>query len=664
MAAQIHPRAPSAIRGTPIARGDRDADRRRLRLALLTAWTLLGGQLVALLSFSWVEYHRWSNTWDYSIRYQGWWGIAHGNLDPFSSVVDRFFFQDHFELINWPLAPLSRLWPHGLWPLWIQDLMVVGAEIGAVLVVVDALRRGQWSRRIPGWVAVGLVTVMLVANPWIYESIAFDFHYQSVGAACFALLACREMMGGSTRRLVLWSALCLACGDIAGTYLAAVGAGGMLAGHGQRRRGLALFCIGLSWVGLTVLVGGNHGSKFSGHYGYLAGLPAGASLGLAGFLEAVVTHPDRGLAHLWAQRVDLWAYVASAGLIGLFTPWAVLPVVVLLENGLSAGTGIAGTPYESFGAVLFLIPLSVLALGRLDRRLERLGSGVDLRAWRLRSTAWLAPVLTAARTRLRLAAPLLGALLAASAVVWGSVWIPQVPAQWIRVGAPTASALNRAERLIPSDAEVVASQGVIGRFADRRWLYKVSAGRTYRLHTENTYFVIVPRQGIEIASVQTSEGLIGELAGRLRGRLLLERSGVWLIDLRRSPGVTEVSVPRAVTSLPAWVARSATATPVVRGPETDWHVTKVSDTSGVLRLGITWDEVPGRYQLTTTMDNTAPVDLEVWDSTTQTQLSRQMVPAASGAASVQTTVSVTQERRPGLLRGRPVPVCPDRTTAP
>ena len=58
------------------------------------------------------------------------------------------------------------------------------------------------------------------------------------------MLACREMIRGRMRLLVLWVVLCLACGDIAGTYLAAVGLGGILAGRAYRRRGAALLAVG------------------------------------------------------------------------------------------------------------------------------------------------------------------------------------------------------------------------------------------------------------------------------------------------------------------------------------------------------------------------------------------------------------------------------------
>jgi hypothetical protein len=620
-------------------RSGEERDERRLRRAVAAAAVLLCGQLVAMLSISWVIFHRWSNTWDYAIRYQGWWGIAHGNLDPFSSVVGRSFIQDHFEVINWPLAPLSLLWPHGLWPLWIQDLMVIGAEVGAVFIVLDALRRGQWSQRIPGWVAVAFVSVLLVANPWIYESIAFDFHYQTVGAACFALLACREMMSGSNRRLVLWSILCLACGDLAGTYLAAVGLGGILAGGPQRRRGTKLLVAGILWVIFVTLLGANQGSQFVRHYGYLAGAAPGATVGVAAILKGVLTDPGRGLGHLWSQRVDLWAYASSAGLIGFLTPWAVLPILVLLENGLGSGTGITGTAYENFGAVLFLIPLSVLALGRIDRRLMALGRRVDPAA-----QEGLDRPNAVGHPRLASIGPAFLVLLLCYAVAWGAIWIPHVPPRWVTVSPSTAATLDRVERLVPPDAEVVASQGVIGRFADRRWLYRFSRGGSFPLQTPDTYFVIVPTQGIELATIQEAEGLIGKLAGSLHGRLLVQQAGVWLFELHRTSGVTTVVMPERVTTLPAWIGRTVTGTKVLVGPVDSWHVAQQQEGPGYLLRAIKWQEQPGTYAMTTTIDNRSPVDIEVWDASTDMLLSRRHVGPSDGDVTVRTEVTVTQEQ--------------------
>ena len=118
--------APVAVRPTTETVTGVDRSAARFRLAVRWAWIVFGIQFLAMVLWSSLIYSRWGNTWDFALRSQSWWGIAHGHLDPYISVAHRYFWQDHFELINWPLAPLSRLWPGALWALWIQDAMVVG----------------------------------------------------------------------------------------------------------------------------------------------------------------------------------------------------------------------------------------------------------------------------------------------------------------------------------------------------------------------------------------------------------------------------------------------------------------------------------------------------------------------------------------------------------
>jgi Predicted membrane protein (DUF2079) len=604
----------------------------RFERAMRVAWVVLVIQLVAMILWSSLLYSRWGNTWDYAIRYQGWWGIAHGNLDPYSTVVSRYFWQDHFELINWPLAPISLLWPGGLWPLWIQDVMVFGGEAGALLLVTDAVRRPGWPRRLPGWLAVGLVTVLLVANPWIYESISFDFHYQSVGAACFAMLACREMIkGGRTRWLVLWVVLCLACGDIAGTYLAAVGIGGVLVGRDSRRRGWALAVGGVAWFLVVSAIGGGKGSSLAGHYGYLAvGTAAAAGgVGIASILKGLFSHPGVLISHLWAARVDLWAYWMSSGALGLFTPLSVLPLLVLFESGAGNGAALRSTAYENFGAVLFMVPLSVLALAWLTRQLD--GGWVSDRL--IRGVRWL---------RSKWVPRIIVVVLVVNALVWGAVWLPQVSNQWLRTDSAAASTLNQVERMIPSSAEVVASQGIIGRLSARRWLYQISASvGTFPLKTADTYFVVVPYQGIETASVQASLGLIAELAGPFHAQLLLDRNGVWLFRLHRPPATHSVHFESSPTE-PAWALRTATGSPLLDGPAADWAMTQHRSTSGYLLYGADWNLLPGSYQTTITLSSSVPLVVETWDSTTNVLLSRDHVPATDGHVADQSVVQVNR----------------------
>jgi hypothetical protein len=474
-----------------------------------------------------------------------------------------------------------------------------------------------------------MVTVFLVANPWVYETISFDFHYQSVGAAAFAMLACREMIKGRTHWLVLWVALCLACGDIAGSYLAAVGIGGVLAGSDSRRRGWAIAAAGVGWFVLVTAIGGGKGSNLTQHYGYLAaGAAAAGGVGISGILKGLVTHPGALASHLWAGRVDLWAYAMSSGGLGLFTPLSVLPLLVMFESGASNGTGLRSVAYENYGAMLFIAPLSVLALAWLTRQLD--GGWVSDHLFR--GVRWL---------RSKSAPRIFALLLVANALVWGAIWIPQVSDQWLRTTPAAASTLNRAQRMIPGSAEVVASQGIIGRLSGRRWLYQISSAavETYPLESADTYFVVVPYQGIETASVQAQLGIIAELAGPLHAQLLLDRNGVWLFRFHRPPAVHSLRFAPSPTE-PAWALRTTTGVPLLDGPAADWAMTQRRSTSGYLLYGADWNLRPGSYQATVTLSSSVPIVVEAWDSTTNVLLGREHAPATNGQVAVQSVVHV------------------------
>ncbi len=641
------PRAP----GDPL----RSADDARFSLALRLAWVALGIQLLVLLLWSAVLYSRWANTWDYALRYQAWWQLAHGTLDPYVSVANRFFWQDHFELINWPLAPLSRLWPGGLWPLWLQDLMVVAGEAGAIMLVADAVRRPRWPVRFPGWMAVALVTLLLVVNPWIYNSVSFDFHYQSVGAAAFAMLACREMVRGSIRWLVLWVVLCLACGDIAGTYLAAVGLGGVLLGRDTRRRGAALLGIGVAWFVAVSAIGGGKGSSIGGHYRYLIPRANGGSHVSVGQLaKGMLSHPHAVISHLWQGRNDIWAYASSAGGLGLFTPLSTLPLLILFESDAGQGGSLRSIAYQNFGAVLFLAPLSVLALAWLARQLH---------------DGWVAAHLPRRRTGWLRSASLprvVAVVLTVNALLWAAVWLPQLSGQWLRTSPSTASTLDQVGQMIPDTAQVIASQGVMGRLCGRRWCSPISSNRpaTYTLHTRQVYVVVVPYQGIESSSVQFQLSAIGELAGPLHAPLLLARDGVWLFRVHRSSPHQRITF-RLTDTQAAWAVQTATGRPNLNGPSAFWNMTRTQARPGYVLYGSDWNLLPRTYQATVTLSTTAPTSVEMWDATTNRLLERTVVPPTDGRLAYQTDFTVTAEgnQRPYTGWG-PFAYLPEQPTNP
>ncbi len=139
------PSSPTARTSGPVGRSVSLDRARRL------GWVLLGLQLVGMLVFSTVQYGRYALTMDFGAYSQAWWKIAHGQLDPWSSVFNTVFWKNDAEFLMWPLSLLSHLYPHAVMLLWVQDLAVVATELVVLGWILDVIgRRRPGSRRSAG----------------------------------------------------------------------------------------------------------------------------------------------------------------------------------------------------------------------------------------------------------------------------------------------------------------------------------------------------------------------------------------------------------------------------------------------------------------------------------------------------------------------------------
>jgi uncharacterized membrane protein len=146
-------------------------------------YVLLAVEFVCFCAWSAVLYHRFSLTLDFAVYHQGWYLIAHGNLNPVNTVQSGFkpFWQDHSEFILWPLALLYWIPPHDLWLLWLQDAGVVVAEAVAFTWICELAQKRLPGSRLAA-VLAGAGLVLLVANPWIWKSVSFDFHTETLAS--------------------------------------------------------------------------------------------------------------------------------------------------------------------------------------------------------------------------------------------------------------------------------------------------------------------------------------------------------------------------------------------------------------------------------------------------------------------------------------------------
>jgi Predicted membrane protein (DUF2079) len=571
-----------------------------LRRVRRIGYAVLGLQLAGSLAWSAILYRRFALTFDFSIFHQAWFLISHGDLNPYNTVKGSSFWQDHSTFLLWPLALLYWIWPHGVLLLWLQDVCVVGAEAVAFTWLCEQAQRYR-----PGtdaaWLS-GAGLILLVVNPWTWWTLSWDFHIEALAIPFTALLAWD--LANGRRRAWIWVAPLLACGDVAATYLAGIGLGAVFAGRRARRQGTVLVCLGVAATVLITLVHGNLGSGAGlTAYDYLAAPAPDAPLGLSGLAKGIVSHPQLMVQALWSKRVGIWANLAPTGLLGIGFVW-LLPVaaIVVLANTLFDGQLFADPGFQSVPLYVLLPVGTVAVLGWLARRHRRV-------------------------------ALLLTGLVVAQAVAWSAVWLPGTSSRWLRVSAPAAATLAGVEARIPGTAEVFASQGIMGRFADRTDIQALFGPGSLSLNGKQAWFVIAPLAGIETLSTASAMALVGELAGPIHATLVTHANDVWAFRWNPPPGVDTITVPGNSSPLPAWAAAGVAGRAVMIGPTIGWHVTSTG-ASGYITDGLAWSEPPGRYDAQVTLSATEPVNVEVWNDTSNTLLARQTITATTGIQTV------------------------------
>jgi hypothetical protein len=481
---------------------------------------LFGLQFVGMVLLSWHMWRRFDLTGDFTSFAQPWEQIAHGHLDPRLTIEAYFYpnygypyWQSHLELLMWPLAGLWWVWHSAFDLLVVQDLALAGAGMVAWCWGLDLLEE-HWPpvRRLGAVVAATLLLVLLV-NPWTYWSAAYDFHFEPI-AICFTLLAGRDLWAGR-RRGWWWVVVVLACGDVAATYLVALGVTFALAGPSRRRTGGALAGCGVAWLAFITAVGGSKGSLVWLDYGYLAHHPVGTGLGGVGaILWGAAAHPATPLHLIWSRRDDLFKYVAGAGTFGVLTILG-LPVLVFVlgANVLDSSVGFIGqnAAFQSEIVVVFAALGTVMAATWLGCR-GRVGANL---------------------------AVALCVLVVAQVAYVSAQWTPRI-GTLLQVPAGAASALTAAMARIPPTAEVIVSAGVDGRFDRYRWVYPFEDvfvdGQSVPIDAPDVVFVFTDA-AFEFSTPQQTAAAVAYAKG-LGAQVFLSRDGVtalrWQVTGRRS----------------------------------------------------------------------------------------------------------------------------------
>jgi Predicted membrane protein (DUF2079) len=497
-------------------------------------------QLVLLLIHSDYLWTHFDLTADFGQYSQAWQQIATGHLNPYDTTYPWYyphygypFYQADLELIMWPLSLLYWLWPTAFDLLVVQDIALAGAGLVAFRWVLDHLERNSPNQRLSTVAAVSTLAI-LVLQPWTYWAASYDYHSEPL-AVLFTVLAGRDFWSGR-RRGWIWTALVLACGNVAATYVAALGIAALISGRHRWRLGLGLVAVGVAWLTVVGLVHSGKGATLGG-YAYIAG-SASLTNGLSGVTAIVggmIAHPTRVWHVLSGRWSAIYKFPAGAGTVGLFSAVGfAFSVVVLAPSALNTSLGYL----DSVGGSQNLMAVIACAIG------------VSM------LVTWIARFASAAddgrggRSFVKVGATIVAFLLPVAALVQTAVmsahWIPLSGQTFERVGAPAAHRLGALDAQIPTTAETIVSQGVVGRFAQRRNFYPYldvyPNGQTVPIYGRHVYVILVPSQGVESESAQTTRAAV-ELMRRLGAVQLNATDGVYAFKWRVPRGVHSITFP-------------------------------------------------------------------------------------------------------------------------
>jgi hypothetical protein len=470
--------------------------------------------LAALIAFSAELYNHFFVGQDFGTYNQAWSLIGHGHFNPFVTVYGPYtFVRSDFELILWPLAVIHLVFPSSMALLVVQDLAVAGTGLVVYLWIIDYLERSvRWE--IAAGVAL-VVLAILVVSPAAYQTVLFDFHMEPI-SALFLVLAGRDLWKGRGMRAWVWVALTLLCGSFAAITLIGLGLSAVLAGRDTRRQGVMLCIVSIAWLGLISLIGANAGSGISENYAYLAGRTSlSGSSAFVLIAGGLLTHPSRLINELHARLPAIYTLIKPVGVIGLASAWGFgVPFVVLMCNGLSANVGFIFEAFQSSAAYPFVLLGTVMILVWLARRFRH---------------GWIPSLILALAVTTQ--ALIYGITTSPGNVQWA---VDQVP-------AATATQLNKVLGLTPARAEVLSTEGIMGRFSARQSVYFIQPGRTYPINEHQVVFVIDAARDAYPPSADAAD--VTFVLDQLHARGLSKEAGISAFEWLPPPGTNHLTMP-------------------------------------------------------------------------------------------------------------------------
>jgi hypothetical protein len=477
---------------------------------------VMGLWCIGLFVYSSDIYHRSLLGEDFATYNQAWTLIGQGHLNPYDTIYHFPFFKGDFELIVWPLALVHLISSGSVTLLWVQDLAVAGSGLVAFLWITDYLEKravGLWTAAV---VAV-IVLAVLVATPGAYQILSFDLHMEPI-STLFILLAGRDLWSGRHRRAWIWVILALMCGTFAAITVVGLGISALLAGRQTRRQGAIVVGVAIGWLALISLLGASTGSGIS-TYAYLVGRQTlSGPTGIAILISGLALHPSRIIDQFHQRLGDMYVLVKQAGVVGLASAWGFgVPAVVMLTNALSGNAALSNQAFQNAAVYPFVLVGTVMVLVWTAQRFRY---------------GWIPAIAVAV-------------LVSVQALTYG---IGQVPAN-IRNGVSQISAaqsnqIRKVLALTPSNAEVISTISIMGRFCSRPYCYWFYPKGSFPVQSRDVVFVFDPSAETQTPNINAAAdtAAIAFVRSHLGAHTLVDANGVTAFEWRPPAGTTGVTV--------------------------------------------------------------------------------------------------------------------------
>jgi hypothetical protein len=558
-----------------------------------------------------------------------------------------YFWQNDGEFIVYLLAPLYWLFPdHLLGLLWLQDLALSGTIAVCYKLVTDRWMRPRSERDVKRKVVAAVaawltIVVLFVCDPWIYWVVSFDIHMEVFGV--FFIACAFAAFRRHQRRGYVYALAAAMCGAASVVYVLSLGLflSGQSVGRWYLSRGKEKASPGSSRVHSRVARDGIPGALlviasilwvFSlsslhatqgaapGGFAYLLGPTGGNALHVTfgSVILGLCRHPMSALRTVVSHGWNLWASPSGAGFLGLLTPVGFfMAAPTLLLNSLVRGQILAYPVFQNLPAFIFI------AFGT---------AGFVAHLVRHRKTFVVGLVICT--------------LVIANEVGWFAVWFPRTRMQWVRTSTAAASVIWRAEHVIPAGDEVVMTNGFAGVFGNHTNLYDFTGPGTIPVRSRVVWFVMSPAQGIEVVPTAVMERALGDVVALPGARLVTASQGVYVLRWQVPSGQRSVTLGGG-DELDAWTAPGTAATPVRAGSSSGWHLAS-NGRRGYLLSGDYWREFSGSYLATVRISAAGPVNVEVWDNTTNRLLARTTTTGSSKTWDVKVPFRIGHEK-PGVV---------------